>query len=119
MTIPGKKFSLIETQPMKDEKMTEAKEAVKKGREPARIDIFKAWCKSCGICVAFCPTGALAKDELGNPFVEDISKCISCGWCEIRCPDFAITVTGKKKDGKKGNNEPEEEGKEGKTTPGQ
>ena len=64
----------------------------KKKKEEPKIDIFKAWCKACGICVAFCPTGALAKDETGNPYVKDIEKCINCGWCEIRCPDFAITV---------------------------
>ena len=64
----------------------------KKKKEEPKIDIFKAWCKACGICVAFCPTGALAKDEAGNPYVQDIEKCINCGWCEIRCPDFAITV---------------------------
>ena len=46
--------------------------------------------------MAFCPTGALAKDEAGNPYVKDIEKCINCGWCEIRCPDFAITVEAKK-----------------------
>jgi ferredoxin len=27
--------------------------------------------------------------------VKDIEKCINCGWCEIRCPDFAITVEQK------------------------
>ena len=72
----------------------------KKKKEESKIDIFKAWCKACGICVAFCPTGALAKDEAGNPYVKDIEKCIRCGWCEIRCPDFAITVEqkGKKKE---------------------
>lgn len=63
-----------------------------KKREPQKIDIFKAWCKACGICVAFCPTGVLANDEAGYPYVKDIEKCINCGWCEIRCPDFAITV---------------------------
>jgi 2-oxoglutarate ferredoxin oxidoreductase subunit delta len=42
----------------------------------------------------------LAKDEAGYPYVKDIEKCINCGWCEIRCPDFAITVEGKTK-GKK------------------
>ena len=67
----------------------------KKKKETPKIDIFKAWCKACGICVAFCPTGALAKDEAGNPYVKDIEKCINCGWCEIRCPDFAITVETK------------------------
>jgi 2-oxoglutarate ferredoxin oxidoreductase subunit delta len=72
-----------------------------------RIDIFKAWCKACGICVAFCPTGVLAKDEAGYPYVKEIEKCINCGWCEIRCPDFAITV-GKKVKGKKRVDEKEE-----------
>jgi 2-oxoglutarate ferredoxin oxidoreductase subunit delta len=72
----------------------------KKKKEEAKIDIFHAWCKACGICVAFCPTGALAKDEAGYPYVDDLDKCINCGWCEIRCPDFAITVE-KKTEGKK------------------
>jgi 2-oxoglutarate ferredoxin oxidoreductase subunit delta len=72
----------------------------KKKKEEPKIDIYKAWCKACGICVAFCPTGVLAKDEAGYPYVKDIEKCINCGWCEIRCPDFAITVESKTK-GKK------------------
>jgi 2-oxoglutarate ferredoxin oxidoreductase subunit delta len=69
----------------------------KKKKEKPKIDIYKAWCKACGICVAFCPTGALAKDEAGYPYVKDIEKCINCGWCELRCPDFAITVETKTK----------------------
>ena len=83
-------------------------EIKKKKKETPKIDIFKAWCKACGICVAFCPTSALAKDEAGNPYVKDIEKCINCGWCEIRCPDFAITVEKKTKE-KKGEAEAEEE----------
>jgi 2-oxoglutarate ferredoxin oxidoreductase subunit delta len=50
--------------------------------------------------VAFCPTGVLARDESGYPYVKDIEKCINCGWCEIRCPDFAITVEKKTKEKK-------------------
>ena len=73
---------------------------IKKKKEEPKIDIFRAWCKTCGICVAFCPTGALAQDEAGYPYVNDSEKCINCGWCEIRCPDFAITVEKKTK-GKK------------------
>jgi len=72
----------------------------KKKKEEVKIDIYKAWCKACGICVAFCPTGVLAKDEVGYPYVKDIEKCINCGWCEIRCPDFAITVETKAKEKK-------------------
>ncbi len=83
-----------------------------KKREESRIDIYKAWCKACGICVAFCPTGALAKDETGSPFVKDIEKCINCGWCEIRCPDFAMTVEKKTKDRKRTEEKGEAEGPE-------
>ena len=88
--------------------MAETKDVKKRKVEP-RIDIYKAWCKACGICVAFCPTGTLAKDETGSPYVEDINKCISCGWCEIRCPDFAITVEKKEKDRKRADERGEEE----------
>jgi 2-oxoglutarate ferredoxin oxidoreductase subunit delta len=88
--------------------MTEAKIE----KETTDIDIYDAWCKGCGICAAFCPTGALARDETGRPYVKDISKCINCGWCEIRCPDFAITVSKKAKDEKERNEEREKEGKE-------
>jgi len=49
----------------------------KKKKEVPKIDIFRAWCKACGICVAFCPTGALGRDEAGYPYVKDIEKCIN------------------------------------------
>ena len=69
--------------------------AKKKKKEPPHIDIYKAWCKGCGICTAFCPTGALARDEAGYPYVKEPDKCVNCGWCEMHCPDFAITVEQK------------------------
>jgi 2-oxoglutarate ferredoxin oxidoreductase subunit delta len=68
--------------------------------DKTEIDIFKAWCKSCGICVAFCPSGALALDGSGAPFVKDAQKCVRCGQCELRCPDFAITVSPPREAGK-------------------
>ena len=76
--------------------MAETKEVKKKKVEP-KIDIYKAWCKACGICAHFCPGGVLARDEGGYPYVKHLDKCIRCGWCEIRCPDFAITVKNKEK----------------------
>ena len=67
-------------------------------RPPVRkIDIFRAWCKGCGICVAFCPREVLAIDEAGYPYVRDLDACTGCGWCEIRCPDFAITAETRRK----------------------
>jgi len=87
-------------------------------KEAPNIDIYKAWCKGCGICAAFCPTGALARDEAGSPYVEDPDKCIGCGWCEMRCPDFAITVQKKGRDKEKTDEEHEEEKPERETSPG-
>jgi 2-oxoglutarate ferredoxin oxidoreductase subunit delta len=76
-------------------------ETEKKAKESPRIDIYKAWCKGCGICAAFCPAGVLGRDEAGYPYVKDPEKCVGCKWCEMRCPDFAITVNEKKKPEKK------------------
>jgi 2-oxoglutarate ferredoxin oxidoreductase subunit delta len=84
-----------------------------------KVDIYKAWCKACGICAAFCPTGAIACDEAGYPYVKDARKCLSCGWCEIRCPDFAITVQQKKDEAKKVRESFEKESPEGTPAPGE
>jgi 2-oxoglutarate ferredoxin oxidoreductase subunit delta len=94
-------------------------EDAKKAKDTPEIDIYKAWCKGCGICAAFCPTGALARDEAGYPYVKDADKCVECAWCEMRCPDFAIRVSGAKKRGQKARGDGEEEGKGGETAPGQ
>jgi 2-oxoglutarate ferredoxin oxidoreductase subunit delta len=95
---------------MKAEKVNNASEGVEeiapdqepRPRKPVarKIDVFKAWCKGCGICVAFCPREVLDIDEDGYPFVKDLDACTGCGWCEIRCPDFAITVESRRKRGR-------------------
>lgn len=60
------------------------------------IDIFRDWCKQCGICAAFCPRHCIRLDEEGSPVIEDPDRCTGCGWCEIHCPDFAISVRPRK-----------------------
>ena len=57
-----------------------------------RIDIYRDWCKACGICAAFCPRQCLALDPDGAPLVVDAKRCTGCRWCELHCPDFAICV---------------------------
>ena len=57
-----------------------------------KVSIYKGWCKKCGICVAFCPRGVLALGDDGFPTVKNPDACTACGWCELRCPDFAIMV---------------------------
>jgi len=56
------------------------------------IDIFRDWCKSCGICAAFCPRQCLSLDADGAPVVVNSKRCTGCRWCELHCPDFAICV---------------------------
>ncbi len=60
-----------------------------------KIVIKPAWCKGCGICVAFCPTKALALEN-DKVVMNDPDKCIQCGMCELRCPDYAIYLGRKK-----------------------
>ena len=55
------------------------------------VYIYHDWCKKCGICVSFCPTGALGRKPDGAPYVPHPEKCIHCETCDRFCPDFAIT----------------------------
>lgn len=57
-----------------------------------RINIYRDWCKSCSICVAFCPRQCLSLDADGAPVVDHAERCTGCRWCELHCPDFAICV---------------------------
>jgi 2-oxoglutarate ferredoxin oxidoreductase subunit delta len=63
-----------------------------KTKKAFEIDIFRGWCKSCGICAAFCPRECIGQDENGSPVVIDANRCSGCGWCELHCPDFAVSV---------------------------
>ncbi|MBU0481219.1 MAG: ferredoxin family protein [Proteobacteria bacterium] len=54
--------------------------------------IYRDWCKACGICIAFCPRKVYGRDESGKPVVERGDDCNGCLFCEMHCPDFAITI---------------------------
>ncbi len=69
-----------------------AEQAAEKPHIEYAINIFKDWCKSCGICAAFCPQKCISLDVNGAPVVENSEKCTGCRWCELHCPDFAICV---------------------------
>jgi 2-oxoglutarate ferredoxin oxidoreductase subunit delta len=64
--------------------------------EPVAINA--KWCKGCGICMAFCPKGALAL--VHEKAIHAPGKCIACGLCELYCPDLAIVVDKTQKPGK-------------------
>jgi 2-oxoglutarate ferredoxin oxidoreductase subunit delta len=62
------------------------------------IHVLVERCKGCGWCVEFCPRGVLeVSDQINakgyhppNPAQSD--SCLSCGLCELLCPEFAIYV---------------------------
>ena len=69
-----------------------APDTASKTKKKYTIEIYKGWCKCCGICAAFCPRECIRLDEEGMPFVQETDRCTGCGWCELHCPDFAISV---------------------------
>jgi 2-oxoglutarate ferredoxin oxidoreductase subunit delta len=66
-------------------------------KDKPSIEIYKSWCKRCGICAASCPAEVLAQDDSGVVSVKDPERCTGCQLCELRCPDFAIHVRPPKK----------------------
>jgi 2-oxoglutarate ferredoxin oxidoreductase subunit delta len=81
----------------KKQKTTPAKDAVKEKepKEKFEVEFYRDWCKGCGICVAFCPAGALSLNDIGEPEISKPELCTGCTWCEIRCPDFSVQVKEK------------------------
>ncbi|MDD2717609.1 MAG: 4Fe-4S binding protein [Candidatus Wallbacteria bacterium] len=65
---------------------------------PNSVYIYRNWCKKCGICVEFCPKGVFHQETTGEVTVKNPENCIKCKFCELRCPDFAITVPESEKD---------------------
>ena len=51
---------------------------------------FMHFCRGCGACAASCVNGAITMTE-GRPQV-DAEKCVLCGYCTPRCPEFAIRL---------------------------
>jgi len=57
------------------------------------ITLYPAWCKRCGICIAFCPKTVFDTAPGGGPVAARPGECIRCHMCELRCPDFAVSIS--------------------------
>jgi Pyruvate/2-oxoacid:ferredoxin oxidoreductase delta subunit len=42
--------------------------------------------------VTDCPEQILVLDEQAIAVVTEIGRCVFCGICAVRCPDFAISL---------------------------
>ena len=47
-------------------------------------------CAGCGICVDYCPTGAIRQEKPAKFYLIDDDKCIRCGKCHTVCPKDAV-----------------------------
>ena len=62
------------------------------------IEVKDDWCKGCNLCIDRCPVDALEQSDKLNkkgirpPKLKDKNECNYCRYCELLCPDFAITV---------------------------
>lgn len=63
------------------------------------VTVNRAWCKGCGLCVAFCPKKALSLDK-EEKAAHNAELCVECGMCELYCPDLAVTVIAERKKSK-------------------
>ena len=68
------------------------KETPAKSKKSFTVSFYHDWCKQCGLCMAFCPQKIIKADKLGKPEILDEKRCTGCRFCEMHCPDFAITV---------------------------
>ncbi len=78
-----------------DKKSTSlASKAKEKELKTYTVVFYHKWCKSCGLCTAFCVKQIIQTDPTGLPFIaeKDMDSCSGCRFCEIHCPDFAITI---------------------------
>ncbi len=71
-----------------------------------RIEINEEYCKGCLLCAGVCAQklirGSSRVSKKGyHPaeFVDPGAKCSGCTLCALMCPDAAITVYRKKKQG--------------------
>jgi len=68
------------------------------------IEVLLDWCKGCNMCIKRCPVDALeTSDKLNKrgiypPRLKEINDCNYCRFCELICPDFAITVISEAKE---------------------
>ena len=76
-----------------------------KANETSAYEVYinKDKCKSCRLCIFYCPTKHLEMsselNKRGVKFakIKKATKCIGCGFCYLVCPDDCIEVNASNK----------------------
>lgn len=62
-------------------------------RKQYDVIIDESGCRSCDICVKFCPTNVLASvPPFKKAKVINIDACTGCNLCKLLCPEWAVAV---------------------------
>ena len=61
------------------------------GGTQMKVEINRARCKECGLCIHNCPKKCISKYY---PVQIDDEACIGCGICYTVCPDGVFHVLG-------------------------
>ena len=67
-------------------KTDEKTQTAKRSRSWGEVRVFGRWCKGCGLCIAFCPSGVFEADDKSHPHVRFPERCTGCEWCVDFCP---------------------------------
>ena len=83
-----------EVETVRDEDGPASEKKSGKKRKLYTVTFYSKWCKSCGLCSALCVKKIIQTDKGGLPFITNdaMDRCYGCRFCEIHCPDFAITI---------------------------
>ena len=71
-----------------DQTITE--ELAHKTGSRVRTLLIHDWCEGCGACAKACANGALHLEN--GKMIADQDKCLFCGYCAAKCPQFCIKV---------------------------
>jgi Pyruvate/2-oxoacid:ferredoxin oxidoreductase delta subunit len=64
-----------------------------KSRRQVDVVVNLSLCRSCDLCVKFCPEDVLvSRPPLFKAEVARLEQCTGCRMCEFLCPDWAILV---------------------------
>lgn len=105
MTPKDRAESGNEKNPEHDEYLKDKQKPEKESTRFFKQTVFYDWCKACGICIAFCPKNVFSRGANGKPVIDRPDECNGCLFCELHCPDFALSIEDRHPDRRRKSND--------------